>query len=1119
MNVAIKQEEVLGGERIKHIQGSGGGGKGGASGAAGNDDPNSLRSIARARVLFCLGEGQVEGYTQGDLAKSVRIDGTPLQSPDGSFNYNGFSLEWRNGSPDQSYIPGFEEVRSEERVAREVRNGLPVTETIFDPNTDAAVVRMRLPSLREITDSGIKGTRTRYIIEYAPAGESYETVVDQTFEDKADSPYERSHEFRLNGRAPWDIRVVRGIDDSDDVRLENRTIFQALTTVQYKKRRYPNAALLAVDIDASQFSSSPRISVDMRGLRVLVPHNYDPYKREYSGAFDGSLVPKWTSNPVWIVYDLLTDDRYGAGISPDLIDVYAFYSAATYCDEKINNGEGGLEPRFTFNATITTRGEAYKIAESVASNFNGKLVPAGSRIGLLVDKPQSISQIYGPERVVIQRDKNGVESDPFVYEKASLKDVRTVAIVSYREPNQKYAKKELVVVDEVGYAKWGRRVVRISAFGCTSRTQARRFGLWKLLTDRLQSQIVTFKVATEGLLVSPGEVVGILDPSRTGVTLTGRLSEVDSDRVILDKPMRFYRSSEYSLTTSGSGGMLQKHKVDISRTNTELETKEVIVEEPFAELPVEESGWSLETRDVKPVPYRITSISELKDGNYEMVGVLYNESKYDAIENDAETIDTTTLTLPDPLARPSRPEDLVVTESLGVGPSGEIVSRIDIGWSYPEAGYLQLSQFEVEYQREGDFIWTSLPPTRNRSYAIDSLPVGNYGFRVTAVNRLGLRGPSLTANSSQVRGLMAPPKAVDNLRIIKTDARTAFLRWNYVVETDVRKGGYHLVKHSPKLSGATWKDGEELERVQGHQNQAQLEFREGTYMVRTFDSSNQESTEVASVVTRFAFRDPNNVLKIFQESPAYPGVQDKVSLVNESLRLVEIERVVNIPAPISELSAPLIAYGTRTENVYVSEGFYYLSEKLNLGASYPVYLYSALDSSVFARTDAIALQPAPISALPASYFQGSNNKNPSFSKSPSATIQIAISLDGVTYADWIDFSPGEYILHSAKFRVRLETNNSSLTVEVNDLQIIADVPDRQESGRTITSSNTPTLVSYSAGFLENPMPQFTVLNSTAGDRVILLSESKNGMTIEVRNELERVARDVTWTARGFGKAL
>lgn len=1090
---------------VSQIAGRGGFGGGGARQSVPVDSPNTLRSTARARLLLCLGEGQVEGFTGGSLQKSVLLDGTPLESPNGTLNFKGFTLDWRNGSPDQSYIPGFSRAENERPpIAQLVRNSIPVVRTIFDNTVDAARVRIRLPSLRQITDKGVKGYTTQYHIEYASAGSPYRRVVDQTISDKADSQYERSHEFVLEGNAPWDIRVTRPRPESDDTRIEDAIIFQALTEIQYEQQRYPDTVLLAVDIDAKQFNSIPQISVMMRGLRVLVPHNYNPNTRTYSGAFDGSLVPAWTNNPAWILYDILTDVRYGAKLSPSLIDVYDFYEAAVYCDEEVSNGEGGFEKRWSFNATIDSADESFKIATAIASSFHGKLIPKGSRVGLIVDKLKKPIRNYGHHNVVVGRDESGrITSDPFIYRTTSLDMLSTVANVSYREPQEGYETRQITVEDSEGIAKWGFKPTDITALGCTSRTQARRYGLWKLFTDRIQSRTVSFQIASEGLLVAPGEVIGITDKAMSGLRLSGRISQSSSDRITLDDGIIFSVGTSYELLTIGADGKLASRDLDLSAMVLDEPTSEVIVLTPFSAVPATGSSWALRANAISPQQFIVTSVQEETGGLFSIEALQYAPQKYAAIDDNVALERLRTTNLIDPLALPAAVSDITTISYLDIDQNDEAYAVVSIGWQYPESGYLQLSYFEVSYRLAEDVEWIPAGTTVGRTLAIRNLPAGVYIFRVAGVNRLGLRGPSLEKTEGQIISLQDLPSAVTNLQIAKSDNRSIYLRWDYITELDVRFGGYHIIKHSPKLAGATWKDGSEIARVQGHHSEVVLPFRAGTYQLRTFDSGNNPSEAIPQVQTTFSLRDPNNIIQIFNEGPDFSGIKTRTEASGGTLRL-ELEQEATETTPA----------------LYASTGEYRFSQEVQLGASFPVYVYSVLDASVFSRGEAFDLQPAPFDAIPAFYFTANfDNADINFGSSPSATLQVSISQDGIAYSDWADFTPGEYLFQNARFRLLMETEVPGLTIEVRELQVVADVPDRQESGRVSTTDFGVTTVNYVAPFFQTPEPQLTIINQEAGDTISITVEGPSFISFEVRNAGGRVARDVSWISKGFGKEV
>jgi len=385
------------------IIGAGGGGKGGGGSArVAQEAPDSLRSKAYARVVDLISEGEIEGLVDG--LQSVYLDDTPIQNPDGSTNFSGVTLETRNGSQQQSYVPGFSSVENEVVVGVEVKASQPVVRSITDPDVDAVRVKVSVPQLtnQDTTNGDLNGSTVNFAIDRQVNGGGFVEMINDTISGKTTTKYQRSYYVPLAGSGPWDIRVRRITADSTSSAVQNKTFVESYTEVVESKLRYPNSALVALRVDASQFSSIPRRSYDMKLLRVRVPVNYDPATRAYSGVWNGTFKIAWTDNPAWCFYDLVSSTRYGLGgyIPEAQVDKWALYRVAQYCDQLVPNGLGGFEPRFTCNLYLQTREQAYKVVQDMASIFRGMVYWSGGAITVTQDAPADPVYQFAPSNVV-----------------------------------------------------------------------------------------------------------------------------------------------------------------------------------------------------------------------------------------------------------------------------------------------------------------------------------------------------------------------------------------------------------------------------------------------------------------------------------------------------------------------------------------------------------------------------------------------------------------------------------------------------------------------------------------------------------------------------------------------
>ncbi|HXF66197.1 MAG TPA: phage tail protein, partial [Burkholderiales bacterium] len=370
--------------------GGGGGGKGGGGGGrTPQEAPDSLRSRAWARVIDVVSEGEIEGLVDG--LKSIYLDDTPVINTDGSENFSGVTIATRTGTQAQDYVPGFAAAESEIAVATEVKAATPVVRSVSNTNLSAVRVTVSVPQLtyQDPSTGDISGTSVELAIDLQNAGGGWQEVRRDTISGKTTSRYQRSYRIELPAPGPWDIRVRRITPDSTQSNLQNKTFWDSYTEIIDAKLRYPNTALVALQVDSAQFNRIPRRGYDIRGLRVRVPVNYDPDTRSYSGIWDGTWKIAWTDNPAWCFYDLLTNERYGLGAYIDevQVDKWALYEIARYCDELVPDGFGGTEPRFTCNLYLQTRQEAFTVLQQMAAIFRGMVWWSQGALTAVADKP------------------------------------------------------------------------------------------------------------------------------------------------------------------------------------------------------------------------------------------------------------------------------------------------------------------------------------------------------------------------------------------------------------------------------------------------------------------------------------------------------------------------------------------------------------------------------------------------------------------------------------------------------------------------------------------------------------------------------------------------------------
>lgn len=616
-------------------------GSGGKSGGGPSEDPDTLRSKASASLLAVFSEGEIEGLVGGPDS-SVFLDDTPL----GRFD-SGVDVSFRNGSQGQASLPGFDDIRIEQSVGLQVKRDTgPIVVTTTNSLLNQVVVRVGVASLFRVTDEGdIKGDKVEFLIEVRGAGGALIASLRTFIEGKTRGPFDREWSFQLRDIGPWTVSVRRLTEDSDSPRRNNDLFFRAIVGIITETLRYPNSAMIGVRVSAENFQSVPTVSALLKGMKIRVPTIYNAGSNSYSGVWNGSWRVEYNNNPVWVFFDLLTNKRYGAGlfIDEEDIDIYALLPIAKYCDEMVPNGSGGMEKRFTFNAYINTRGEAFEVLNALAAAFRGMLYYAQGQIIATQDVKKQPTKLFSPSNVVVEVNDNGeVSSPPFIYEGTARKARKTVALVSWNDPSDRYKPKIEYVEDRQGIERYGYREVDIRGFGCTSQGLAQRIGKWTLLSDLNETETVTFKVGAEGFFLLPGEVIEIADPDKNTGILAGIAPAVSEGSVTLDRSVTLQTGTSYQIILNdGNGNSITRNVTNDPGSYTILNVSPLLPSGLEAPLP-----WILRESVAVPRPYRVVALTE-EDGIATVLATSYYEDKFD-LADSAARIDEQRTSVPRP---------------------------------------------------------------------------------------------------------------------------------------------------------------------------------------------------------------------------------------------------------------------------------------------------------------------------------------------------------------------------------------------------------------------------------------------------------------------------------------
>ena len=588
-------------------------GKGGGGGHTPVEAKETSRSKQLVKIVEVISEGEVEGLADG--MKSVYFDNTPVQNKDGSYNFNNVQLEGRVGSQVQDVIAGFNTSEKEVSVGTQVRKNLPITRTV----TDSKVSRLRLTigvqSLFSQAENGdTNGTTVELVITIG--SQSYPVSIS----GKYSAQYLQQHTFDSLPQVPFTVKVERVTEDSKSQRLQNNTVWSSYTEIIDTEFTYPNTALIGVKFDSEYFSNIPARTYDLLGLRVKVPSNYDTRTRKYTGMWDGTFKTDWTDNPAWILYDVVTSKRYGLGnrLGEFGADRWALYQVSQYCDQLVPDGFGGQEPRFTCNAWLTEQRSAYDVINDICSIFRAMPVWNGQQLTVVMDRPSDPVWTY---------TNANVEKGEFNYTFSAKKARHNAIQVEYADKDNGYEKAIEYVSDDESIRRNGLNVKKITAFGCTSRGQAHRTGLWLLQTEKLETKTVSFVVGAEGLMHVPGDIIKVADTHYAGTNVGGRVLSVNGKKVTLDREISVNGNSYFSYINAQA-----KHQ-DIKIVS--VNGAEVTLDQTLTGL--EAYGvWSLSTQQVTSQLFKALTVKEEAKGKYTITALQHEPQKEAIVDNGAK---------------------------------------------------------------------------------------------------------------------------------------------------------------------------------------------------------------------------------------------------------------------------------------------------------------------------------------------------------------------------------------------------------------------------------------------------------------------------------------------------
>ncbi|HFT7933061.1 TPA: DUF1983 domain-containing protein [Klebsiella pneumoniae] len=701
------------------------------------EQPDDLQSVAKAKILLALGEGEFAGGLTG---KDIYLDGTPLENADGSQNFSGVSWEFRPGTQAQTYIQGIPGTENEISVGTEVSSKTAWTHTFTNTQLSAVRVRLKWPSLMKQEDDGdVVGNTVKYAIGLQTDGGAWQTVLETAVTGKTTSGYERSHRIDLpHAGSTWTLRLRKISPDANSVKVGDVMTLQSYTEVIDAKLRYPNTALLYIEFDSSQFNGSiPQISCEPRGRVIRVPDNYNPETREYTGVWTGGFKWAWTDNPAWIYYDIVTADRFGLGnrLSSANISKWTLYQIAQYCDQLVPDGRGGdgMEPRYTCNVYVQERNDAYTVLRDFAAIFRGMTCWNGEQIVVQADMPRDVDFTYTRANIVGKPR----------YSSSSSQVRYTNALVSWSDPDNDYADAmEPAFIPEL-VSRYSFNQLEMTAIGCTRQSEAHRKGLWGILTNN-KDRVVEFDVGLDGRIPQPGYIIALADELLAGRVNGGRISAVNGRVITLDRDVDAKPGDRLQLNLPS--GISQSRTIQAVNGR-----RQITVTTAYSETPERECVWAVESNDLFLQQYRVTGVKENGDATLTITGVSHDPDKFARIDTGA-IIDQRPVSVL-PAGNQSPPDDIVIT-SRSVVNQGISVETMQVNWSAVSGAIA----YEAQWRRN-DGNWINVPRSSTTSFEVSGIYAGRYLVRVRAINAAEISSGWAYSEEKTLTGKVGEPLA------------------------------------------------------------------------------------------------------------------------------------------------------------------------------------------------------------------------------------------------------------------------------------------------------------------------------------------------------------------------
>ena len=1107
----------------------------------------SLESRQAINIIEVLSEGEIEGFpsaaglTQGTDAynkaalKDVFLGKTPIIKSsadpnnilDSDFNFQRITFEPRFGTTNQTHIKGIKDIETEEAVGVAVTNAQSVTRTITQSDIDALRITVRFDALLNINSKDGKNLGDSVGIFIVITDNN---GVTQTFDEstnaslrvrgKSRTAYTTDYRINLKPNIAFPIQVTVGRTDPDDSSTTRTNTFSwsSFTKLIDQQKAYPDIAHLFLRFDSQQFPSIPPRMFKIRGVKIKIPHNATVDQTNgrltYTGTFNGTLTTTthWTSDPAWILFDLLTNSRYGLGdhITETQLDKYAFYSASVYCSELVDDGQGGQEPRFSCNTVLQKREDAYETVMALSSVMRGMTFWGAGSLTLTQDRPTDSSYLF---------NLSNVTQEGFLYSGTSLKTRSTVVSVSYFDMENQELNFE-TVEDTTAKNKYGIIQKKVTGFGCTSRNQARRLGRFILFEEQNATETINFSTGiAEGVIVRPGQVIEVSDPVKAGKRRGGRIKSATTTTVTVDDTSQTDLDKTNSPTLSvvlPNGTVETKNVVDIVGDVISINSAT-----PFSTAPNANSVWILQNTTLETTQWRVVGVLEDKD-NYTITATSYIPGKYAFIE-DGTALPVRNITVLNQLvAAPSSP---TVQEEFFIEGTA---ARTKLNISFNPEPLASMYLLEVKYNNGNS---TVIRSRSNEIEILDSL-AGNYEFRLFSLNASLEPSANPQTFSFNAVGKTAIPADVTGLTIEPISTKTVRLRWNLSTDIDVTHGGRVYVRHSTKTDGTgTFSNATDLvQALPGNSTFADVPYLEGEYILKFQDDGGRFSAGETSVIVDLPDTQGSLLALTRREdldTPKFQGTKTNVAFdattnaltltgVGQFDSIVDFDAVPSLDDIGGVSSSGTYEFGGAAATSFLDLGAVFsldLKRHFLTEAFFPSDLFDAI-SDIDARVD----------------FDGS------IATKVNAEMLVAVTQNDPTtgtptYTAFQTFANGTYKGRCFKFKVNMTSGDPDQDIRVTQLGYTASLQRRTEQSTTaitsgagakaVTFTNTFFTGTSSIGGVNSNLPSIAVQpvgSFASGDFFEITNVSGTGFTVHFKNASNAsISRDFTYQAVGFGK--